>query len=173
MNKYNLKDFLENKLQNYKSTFRDTSFDNKNNRYLCQDNQTKVYDFDKYILKNYIKTPASPDAIYIGDKKFYFVEFKNSIPSNIKTSNIQNKFISGTKILQNLLKEFTPRDNKFIFCVVYKSTISQPKYFNSYHIEANITKFGLEEENKKLNNFYDSIITEDIEYYKNNFKLHC
>ena len=33
----------------YESTFKETSFDNTKNEYLCQDVSQKVYDFDKIL----------------------------------------------------------------------------------------------------------------------------
>ena len=176
MNKYNLKEFIEEELKEFKSTFKDTSLDDNGNsakKYLCQDDRTEVFDFDEYIKSKYKKRPASPDAIYIGNKKFYFVEFKNSSYSSVDTKKIKDKFKSGTKILKELLKGFTPKDNKFIFCVVYKAN-AKPKYFNSSFIESNATKFGIEEENNKLDNFYDELITQDVDFYKENFtELSC
>jgi len=176
MNKYNLKEFIEEELKEFKSTFKDTSLDDNGNKpkeYLCQDDKTEVFDFDKYIESKYAIRPASPDAIYIGNKKFYFVEFKNSRSSDIDTQNIKEKFRSGTKILKALLKDFTPKDNKFIFCVVYKPK-AKSKYFNSSHIESRIVEFGLEEENNKLGNFYDELKTQDVDFYKKTFtELYC
>ena len=80
MNKYKLEDFLKDVLAKHQSTFKVTSYDIKNNHYLCSDTVTNpVFDFDSYVEANFEhrKLPASPDAIYIGDKKLYFVEFKN------------------------------------------------------------------------------------------------
>ncbi|MBR0574440.1 MULTISPECIES: hypothetical protein [Pasteurellaceae] len=102
------------------------------------------------------------------------MEFKNPKVKNINVDNIKSKFKSGTIILKELLKNFEkPKDNKFIFCVVYKSS-GKPKYFDYSHFVANLTKFSLDEENKHLNNFYDEIITQDIEFYKKEFvDLQC
>ena len=83
MNKENWADYLASVLEDCESTFKQTSVDNsdKNNlKYLCHNTRTKkVYDFDKYVKKQNLKSnrPASPDALYLGDKKLYFVEFKN------------------------------------------------------------------------------------------------
>ena len=176
MDSENIKEYLSNILNNCKSTFKDTSLDDRGGRtqnYLCQDNKTQVFDFDKYVRENIdIPLPASPDAVYLGNQKFYFVEFKNSPIFNINDVNIKNKFNSGTSILKNLLNDYLPSDIKFIFCVVYKSP--QASYFNPMHIESNIIRFGLDKENINQNNFYSNIITEDVEFYKNEFKqLQC
>ncbi|MDP8034529.1 hypothetical protein QJU43_09690 [Pasteurella atlantica] len=84
------------------------------------------------------------------------MEFKNPKVKNINVDNIKSKskskskskFKSGTIILKELLKNFEkPKDNKFIFCVVYKSS-GKPKYFDYSHFVANLTKFSLV---KKIN----------------------
>lgn len=118
MSKYNLKEFLENKLKKYQSTFKNTSYDDTNNRYLCNDETTSnVYDFDKYIKENFDKSklPSSPDAIYLENKRFYFVEFKYQKASDIESKEIKSKFEKGTNILKDMLEKFTPKDNIFIF----------------------------------------------------------
>ena len=102
----------------------------------------------------------------------YFIEFKNQIPSAIPSSEIKTKFHKGTTILKEILKEFTPRDVEYIFCVVFKNSGSN--YFDSSHIESNITRFGLKEKNKELGSFYSEIITENVKFYKSNFSsLNC
>jgi hypothetical protein len=37
------------------------------------------------------------------------------------------------------------------------------------HIENNVPKFGLAELNQALGGFYDSIVTQDIDFYKKEF----
>ncbi len=176
MSKYNLKEFLENKLKEYKSTFKNTSYDDSNNRYLCSDETIlDVYNFDSYIKNNFdnSKLPSSPDAIYLGNKKLYFIEFKHQKSSAIDSSNIKAKFEKGTTILKEMIKEFVPKDNKFIFCVVFENE-KKSKYFNSSHIESNSVKFGLQDLNKNIDSFYDEIITRDLDFYKENFQnLKC
>lgn len=175
MNKYNLKEFLDEKFSIYASTLKDTSFDSENGVYLCNDTSTpNVYDFDEYVKSNFdtSKLPSSPDAIYLGNKKFYFVEFKNQLPSSINSSEIKSKFEKGTTILKEILKEFVPRDVEYIFCVVFRD--SSARYFNPSHIESNITRFGLKEKNEELGTFYNEIITENVQFYKSNFlSLNC
>ena len=69
MSKYNLKEFLEDKLKEHKSTFKNTSYDDTNNRYLCSDETTlNVYDFDKYIKENFDKSKL-PFAVEITSKE--------------------------------------------------------------------------------------------------------
>lgn len=176
MNKYNIKDFLGDTLKGCESTFKCTSKDTEHNTYLCQDTSTKnVYNFDQYVKENHNnELPPSPDAIYLGDKKFCFIEFKNSKPQDIKPDNIKCKFTKGTKILQELLKDYKPRDIKFVFCVVYKKIDSALMYGRIRKIRERPIRFGLDEINAALGGFYDDIITKDIEYYKKNFqKLQC
>ncbi|WP_289391528.1 hypothetical protein, partial [Acinetobacter nosocomialis] len=56
--------------------------------------------------------------------------------------------------------------------VVYKKP--RARYFNPYAIESNIPKFGLEEKNEELGHFYSKIITEPVEFYKEEFaELDC
>lgn len=129
MSKYNLKEFLENKLKKYQSTFKNTSYDDTNN----------------------------------------FIKFKYQKASYIESKEIKSKFEKGTNILKDMLEKFTPKDNVFIFCVVFENQ-KRSKYFDSRHIETNSIKFGLDELNKNLGGFYDNIITQDIDFYKNNFK---
>lgn len=175
MNKYDVKDFLKDKLKGHSSTLKETSYDTANEQYLCNDTRTvDVYDFDSYVESNFDKNklPASPDAVLLGNKVVYFIEFKNQLPENINNINIKNKFEKGTEILKHLLRDFSPRDVKYIFCVVHQAKIS--RYFNPEHIQSNVTKFGLEEKNSELGGFYSRIITENINFYKLNFKkLEC
>lgn len=176
MNKYCIKEFLADTLKNHVSTLKETSFDKTNGEYLCEDEKLEViYDFDSYVRQNFDQEllPASPDAIYIGNKKLYFIEFKNQIPTDIDKSQMKRKFESGTKILmERLLESFSPKDVEYVFCVVYKKP--RAKYFNPYAIESNIPKFGLKEKNDELGNFYSKIITEPVEFYKEEFtQLDC
>jgi hypothetical protein len=173
MSSVNIKSYLQQIFSSYTQTLNNTSYDKMNNVYLCADKTLQpVYNFDEYVKDNNGNNslPASPDAIYLGKNKFYFIEFKNSPIGNIKSDNIKNKFNSGTKILKRILKDYLPQnDFKFIFCVVYKPI--KTKYFNYNHIESNIVRFGLPEENKINDNFYNEIITENVIFYKNNFKI--
>jgi len=166
MNKYAIQTHLASVLEPYQSSFKDTSYDKENKEHLCSDAQTNpVYDFDQYARTLPAdKHPASPDAIYLGKKTLYFVEFKNSSPSTINNPQMQKKFKDGTNILTDLLKTFAPKDVRYVFCVVYKQQKAQ--YFNPAHIESQTVKFGLAEINRELGNFYDETITEDVDFYK-------
>lgn len=175
MNKYNLKDFLSRELEPHRTTLKGVSYDDENQEHLCSDSTTSnVYSFDEYIEKNFDRTklPASPDAIFIGDKKLYFVEFKNSLPRDINSANMKAKFEEGTKVLRNLLKDFLPRDVEFVFCVVHKNQTA--KYFNSSHIQSSQARFGLADKNQELGRFYSEVLVEDLNFYKSRFsQLQC
>lgn len=175
MSKYNIQTFLKSRLQPYASSLHATSYDTANQQHLCQDELTpNVYDFDAYVKNNHPhhRLPASPDAIFLGTKKLYFIEFKNQLPENIDNTQLKAKFASGTNILKTLLTEFIPRDVEYIFCVVYQTKRS--RYFNPEHIESNITRFGLDKKNVELGGFYSTIIAENVDFYKNNFQqLEC
>ncbi|HGN1555831.1 TPA: hypothetical protein ACKRMY_006009 [Pseudomonas aeruginosa] len=176
MNKYNLKEFLQSELADHASSFKETSYDNENGEYLCKDTATPdVYDFDRYIEKQFHgqQLPASPDAIHLGKKQLYFVEFKNQRLSNIDNAGIGRKFTRGTEILQGMLSDFTPRDWQRTFCVVFKKD-SRPVFFDSRHFEKSKVRFNLDGLNSELGNFYDKILTEDINFYSEQFRqLKC
>jgi hypothetical protein len=171
MNKYSIHAHLQQDLKLYQSTLKQTSFDKENQEYLCQDEVLKdVYDFDAYIQKTSAHPiPASPDAIYIGVKNLYLIEFKNQFPADIDKQQMQRKFRAGTIILQRLLQQFTPKDCQYCFCVVFKNQ-PKPRYMDFRHVANNVVKFGLSELNEQLGNFYDRIVTEHLDFYVNEFK---
>ena len=88
MNKYSLQEHLQEELTPFTSTFKATSYDEEKDEYLCSDARTPhVYDFDAYVKEHcHHPTPASPDAIHVGSKDLYFVEFKNQFPGTIPES---------------------------------------------------------------------------------------
>lgn len=175
MNKYSLKVHLQQNLKDFASTLKATSFDDANQQHLCNDEATPdVYDFDGYVKKRCgHPTSASPDAIHIGNKDLYFVEFKNEIAANVDGEQMHRKFQAGTSILKNLLREFTARDCRYHFCVVFKNQ-SRPRYMDFRHVENNVVKFGLDELNRELGDFYDHIVTESLDFYVKEFKaLQC
>lgn len=176
MNKHSIRDFLGLALSAHASSFKATSYDAENDEYLCQDDSTShVYDFDAYVREKYDRqaVPASPDAIHLGSKHLYFVEFKNRPARLIDKVNMRRKFIKGTHILRNMLSEFTPRDCKYNFCVVIKSQ-KKPRYFDSRHIEQNAVQFGLDALNVDCDHFYNQIVIEDVRFFAQQFKeLRC
>lgn len=176
MNKHSIRDFLGSALSAHASTFKATSYDEENDEHLCQDDSADhVYDFDAYVREKYDgqSVPASPDAIHLGTKHLYFVEFKNQPARLIDKENMRRKFTKGTGILRDLLSEFTPRDCKYNFCVVFKSQ-KKPRYFDSRHIEQNVVQFGLDGLNAACDHFYDQIITADVRFFAQQFReLRC
>lgn len=87
--------------ENYRSTLKETSFDLTNNEFLCEDESVdNVFDFDAYVkakFGNVDALPASPDAICLGSKHLYFVEFKNQEWSRVNKPQIVRKFRDGTQ----------------------------------------------------------------------------
>ena len=176
MNKHKLKDFLQQELTPHQSTFKETSFDKTNREYVCQDKSVHpVYDFDGYIKAHFGNQglPASPDAIYVGTKKLYFVEFKNEKVADIDKKQMEKKFVQGTQELKQMLEAFTPRDCQYFFCVVHKPK-QQVRYFNPSYIQESALRSRLEELNKTQGQFYDKIFVEDVSFYQQTFhQLGC
>jgi len=171
MNKYSLKQFLQSELAGHASSFKETSYDKENGEYLCGDTATPdVYDFDAYVKEHCDHPiPASPDAIHIGSKDLYFIEFKNQCAANVDRIQMRRKFEAGTSILRNLLLEFSPKDCKYHFCVVLEDQ-PRPRFMDFRHIEQNVIKFGLAELNQEMGNFYDHVVTESVNFYVKEFK---
>lgn len=171
MNKYSLKAHLAQELGPFVSTFKATSFDETNGEHLCRDETTaEVYDFDAYVRnRGENPIPASPDAIHTGSKDLYFVEFKNQRISDIDKTQMQRKFEAGTKILKELLQDFSSRDCRYHFCVVMKNQ-PRSRFMDFRHIEQNAIRFGLDELNEKLGGFYDHVVTESLDFYVKEFK---
>lgn len=175
MNKYSLNEHFQKELSPFASTLKATSFDKENQEHLCQDeNTSEVYDFDAYVKERQPHpTPASPDAICLGHKAFYFIEFKNQRAPAVDKQELRQKFSSGTEILKALLNGFSPKDCKYHFCVVLKKQ-AKPRYMDSRHIENNSVRFGLDSLNHEHGNFYDQIITESLDFYIKTFEqLQC
>jgi hypothetical protein len=175
MNKYSLRQHLAQELGPHVSTFKETSLDEANKVHLCSDETTaEVYDFDAYVrARGAYPIPASPDAIHAGSKDLYFVEFKNQRISDIDTAQMQRKFAAGTEILKELLKDFSPMDCRYHFCVVLKNQ-PRSRYMDSRHIEQNVVRFGLDKLNNELGGFYDHVVTESLDFYVEKFKeLKC
>ena len=171
MNKYSLQEHLQEELTTFTSTFKATSYDEEKDEYLCSDARTPhVYDFDAYVKEHcHHPTPASPDAIHVGSKDLYFVEFKNQFPGTIDKAGMQRKFQDGTRILKNLLQKFSAKDCEYHFCVVFKNQ-PKPRYMDFRHVENNVVKFGLAELNRQLGDFYDHVVTESLDFYVKEFK---
>lgn len=175
MNKYSLREHLQQELKPFASTLKATSYDKTNQEYVCKDEATpEVYDFDAYVKERCEHpVPASPDAIHIGSKDLYFVEFKNQRAADVDNEQMQRKFQSGTDILKGLLREFSARDCQYHFCVVLKNQ-KRPRYMDFRHLEKSAIKFGLAELNQQMGDFYDHVVTESLDFYVDEFKeLQC
>lgn len=175
MNKYSLREHLQQALEPFASTLKKTSLDKENNAHVCQDETTpQVYDFDAYVEACCPHPiPASPDAIHIGGKDLYFVEFKNQRPADVDKAQMQRKFEAGTGILKDLLKDFSAKDCRYHFCVVMKNQ-PRPRFMDFRHIEQSAVRFGLDALNQKLGRFYDHVVTESLDFYVDKFKeLQC
>jgi len=175
VNKYNLKSILDTKYVDSKSTLKLTSLDDRNptvKYYLCDDEKLDIFDFDD--IKDMVdENKKSPDAIYIRDKDFYIVEFKNQTPCDIDCSDLREKFTFAIDFFRSTVENI--KDYNFIICLVHKN---QGEHKNTQRYKQGIGKKAccvLEDTNKnEYNNFYKNIITKDVNFYKKNFKeLKC
>lgn len=180
LNKHDIRDFLSQHLAEFRSTLKATSLDKQNEVHLCDNSSfAPVYNFDRYIQEHHqgVKHPASPDAICVGEKQLYFVEFKNQQLNDINKLNIKNKFEQGTTILKSLLADFRPRDCKRFFYVVHARSTSRqnPRRFNAgRHIEATTLRWHLEQLNTELGGFYDGVKVADAdEFIESHDELSC
>jgi len=169
---------FENKYKDFKATFRETSFDPRNDKYLCNSEKEKnLFNFDKIVkIKFPKKQPSSVDSILIKNKKIYCIEFKNSTAKKIKNDNIRKKHHNSADILTQICNENKIDKTKyeFIYCVVFKPYKIQSKRFSNRAskyknkirkqkeqksaVTSNIL-FGLENEN---NEFYQEVITKNV-----------
>lgn len=175
MNRYRLDEFLKSEFAPYQSTFKDTSYDSINNVHLCTDETVaNVYDFDAYVAAKFggEVTPASPDAIFLGPKDLYFIEFKNQRWKDVNRSQLERKFIGGTRILKELLADFQPRDIKRFLCVVHKPDPSERAYRRG--VDSACLRFAFDGLNANLGGFYDEVFVRSVEFYRQQFcELNC
>jgi len=170
-NKYNLKDILESDYSDCKSSLKRSSLDDRDSNvvhYLCADEKLEVFDFD--LIKDKVASEQkSPDAIYIKAKKIYIVEFKNQNPCDINCKDLQEKFQFAVEFFTNLIKNIL--DYQFIICLAYKN---QGQHKQSQRYKQGLRKVAccnLDDANKNdYHRFYSHVITQDINFYKNNFK---
>ncbi|MEA2028983.1 MAG: hypothetical protein U9N49_08405 [Campylobacterota bacterium] len=170
-NKYNLKDILESGYGDCKSSLKLSSLDDRDKNvvnYLCEDEKLEVFDFD--LIKDKIAIgKKSPDAIYMREKNIYIIEFKNQNPCDINCKDLQEKFQFAVEFFKNTIKNIL--DYQFIICLVYKN---QGQHKQSQRYKQGLKKTAcctLDDENKNsYNNFYSHIVTQDTNFYKNNFK---
>ena len=144
-----------------KSTLKKTSKDD-NNKYMTNSN-LQVIDFDclkdKYTGKIEFKGLGvkSNDALFIQDRNYVFIEFKNGETKNIKEFELHKKIY----------------DSVFIFCDIFDKTLKDTRKELDYILVAN---FSNKERNDKilLNNLLKSInIEERLIMGLRNFKGYC
>ena len=148
-------------------SLKETSRDTNNDEYLCQ-SPMEVYDFDCIVKKLYPqKQPASYDSLFVDENRkiVYCIEFKNQIPSAINNANIKKKLTNGKEILDNICtnENVQKKDYKFIYCVVHKP--AHNRYSNP--LVDRETKFELK---TYKGTYFDEIVTNDINFFKNEFR---
>jgi len=162
---------FKEKYQNFKSTFKTTSFDSAKSDSLCKDTTQEVLNFDKIIEERYPdsnKRPKSFDAVYLHGKYIFCIEFKNQKSSQINNENVTQKLTDGKSELDKLLKELKIQVNEysFIYCVVYKDFKEHTDRYKS-GIGKNAILFGLQKCKKHI---VDDIFTENVSFFTKEFK---
>lgn len=110
---------LPEEIKSHICTLKKASKDTTNNLYMCESNIT-VIDFDKMPNeysrgKGWNAVPSSNDALYVDEKKWYFIEFKNG---GIKKNDIYKKAYDSVimlldwKIFSNI--EFVRKNVEYI-----------------------------------------------------------
>ncbi|MCK5538103.1 MAG: hypothetical protein KAI79_14855 [Bacteroidales bacterium] len=167
----NIGQFLQS-YQNFQSTFKETSFDSSNHKYLCTDESQTVINFDKIIEKNYPNSntrPKSFDAIYLYENKIFCIEFKNQKPSQIINQDIYEKLTEGKAELDKLLQDLNIQSNNydFAYCVAYKKCI-EPRDRYKCGIDKGKVLFGSEQ--YKDQGLVKEIFTENVDFFTKQFK---
>ncbi len=158
------------KLDEFKKTLKELSFDIKNNKYICNCKNIFI-DFDR--LKKVRKTPKepySPDMLFIDDesKEIWFVEFKSSTLESLRKERfkIKRKILDGLIIFYEIFKSYF--EYKKFYFVVY----NKPSNFDSEDelvdllSEEKTIEFDLEELKGK---FLEDVFTENCETFKQIF----
>jgi len=158
--------------QSFKSTFRDTSFDNDNGEYLCNDESQNVINFDKLLEDKYPNSNARPksfDALYVHNDIIFCIEFKNQKPSQIINQSICEKLTDGKSELDTLLQALNIQvnDYNFVYCVVYKKCI-EPRDRYKCGVEKGKVLFGLEK--YKANTLVKEVFTDNVDFFTKEFK---
>lgn len=156
--------------QKFKSTFKNTSYDNENDEYLCMNEDYEVIDFDKlieYMYPNSNLRPKTFDAIYIEDNKIYLIEFKNEKKPDKK--EIEGKLVAGKKELDKIFSSLNIARSKykFVFCLVYNKY--KPKHERYKQGLYKSITFEFLNRHKK-NSFIDEVFTEDVDFFTTQFK---
>ena len=160
------KSIFNSKYKIYASTLKETSLDFHNSIYLCENKTKLVYDFDKIVKDKYPKKqPASYDTLLIEKNTIYCIEFKNEEYANIDRQRVRNKLINGKEVLAEIFKEHNIpiKDYTFNYCVIYKNSSTKWR--------RGITKSTVQFElGQYENEYFDKIVTNDINFFKNEFK---
>lgn len=160
----------------YESTFKETSFDDSNEVYLCNDESQHVIHYDKIIEHLYPdsnKRPKSFDALYQYNNLLFCIEFKNQKPSQIENNEVQGKLLNGKDELIKLFRDLNiPSKNyDFVYCVVYKPCI-EPRDRYKCGVEKGKVLFGLDKFQEE--GIVKKVFTQNVDFYtkqfKNNFK---
>lgn len=168
------------KYSKYQTTFKVTSYDDNNKKYVCSDELNQNINFDEIIADIYPNSleyrPKSFDSIYIHENIIYCIEFKNEKKPD--KEDLEDKLVFGKKELEKLLAELNIQKNdyKFIFCLVYN--IHKPKYERH---KRGVINYSIKEylEKHKESKFIDDIFTEDVKFFSKKFeeivskKLEC
>jgi hypothetical protein len=157
---------FKNHFKEYQSTLNQTSYDDKNDIYLCNDTMQIVYDFDKIVKEKYGKPlPSSPDVLMISNDVIYLIEFKNQTIKRVKSSIVKNKLTDGREIINQIFNEFNLDIDQyqFNFCVIYKNEENKIRR----GIKRNIIRFDLSAYKGK---YFDEIYTNDVKYFTGEYK---
>ena len=160
------------KYNQYKTSFKKTSFDDNNKIYLCNDETQNVINFDEIIKVKYPNSnqrPKSFDALYFYNNLIFCIEFKNQKPSQIDNIDIQDKLLNGKKELLKLFQELNiqAKDYNFIYCVVYKKCI-EPRERYKCGIDKGKILFGLKKFEKQ--GFIKKIYTDNVNFFTKQFR---
>jgi len=163
---------FEKKYSQYKSTFKETSFDDNNQIYLCNDETQNVINFDKILELKYPDSnirPKSFDALYLYNNLLFCIEFKNQKPSQIDNQEIQDKLNSGKTELVKLFQglNIQMHDYHFVYCVVYKKCI-EPRDRYKCGIDKGKVLFGLEKYQEQ--GFVKKVYTQNVDFFTKEFK---
>jgi len=158
--------------RNYASTFKETSFDDSNNSYLCTDESQNVINFDKILESKYPDSnqrPKSFDALYRHKDLIFCIEFKNQKPSQIDNQEVQGKIESGKSKLVELFASLNiqAKGYRFVYCVVYKRCI-EPRDRYKCGVDKNKVLFGLDKYEEE--GFVEKVYTQSVDFFTKQFK---
>ncbi|PTY41311.1 hypothetical protein [Brachyspira hampsonii] len=163
----NLPNILKHNIEDLKKTSEDFS-DTDNLQYMTE-SRIKAINFDKVVTKyqqiyGINNLPKSNDALYITDKNYYFIEFKNGILKNNIANfkgNINGK-IKGKVENINVNNEFQGYINAYL-----STYFNHNKYINGT-LKNNQFNGNLD---AKLNGYIEGTIIDNIKstYIKGNF----